>query len=318
MPTKDLILVIGMHRTGSSIITCGVQALGIDLGDNLMPPAENNNSKGFFEDLDLNAINEALLGEIGAKWHHLSWIDETALRTGEQFADLRTKAAILLTSKFENCQSFAFKDPRTAVFLPFWLQVCDQIAAEPHFIIGVRNPLECAQSLHNRDGFHLVRGVLLWAKHMIDAIRWTQDHHQLCVGYQQMLSSPETELQRIADWLDLSPDPGRPSAIDEYRDDFLDQRLRRHDSSAAELARSIMVPPFVAELYQQLVVLAATASDDREIEIDWQSLDCQLQRIRPLFDIAMLFERKNPPPFDFDGLLKMAKALQSSVQRDDR
>ena len=45
-----LILVTGHHRSGTSATAGSLQALGVELGDKLMPPARDN-PKGFFEDL---------------------------------------------------------------------------------------------------------------------------------------------------------------------------------------------------------------------------------------------------------------------------
>ncbi|MCW1935103.1 hypothetical protein OMD46_00125 [Pseudomonas sp. MDMC_285] len=44
-----IIVVLGMHRSGTSVVTRTLEALGISLGENLMPPAENNNEKGFLK-----------------------------------------------------------------------------------------------------------------------------------------------------------------------------------------------------------------------------------------------------------------------------
>lgn len=74
---KKLIVVLGMHRSGTSAITRGLQVLGVNLGDNLMPPVEGNNAKGFFEDLDLNALNVELLQTLRSDWDYLSPIEDS-------------------------------------------------------------------------------------------------------------------------------------------------------------------------------------------------------------------------------------------------
>ena len=61
-----LIVVLGMHRSGTSAITRGLQVMGVELGDRMMPPVEGNNSKGFWEDLDLYALNIEILNNIGS------------------------------------------------------------------------------------------------------------------------------------------------------------------------------------------------------------------------------------------------------------
>ena len=73
-----LILVLGMHRSGTSVTIRGVHALGADLGDNLMKPVADDNEKGFWEDLDFNRINERVLAKANSSWHYLYPLD-TAL-----------------------------------------------------------------------------------------------------------------------------------------------------------------------------------------------------------------------------------------------
>ena len=69
-----LVVVLGMHRSGTSAITRGLSALGVPLGNNLMPPMLNNNDKGFFEDLEINELNTELLTALNRDWDSLSRI----------------------------------------------------------------------------------------------------------------------------------------------------------------------------------------------------------------------------------------------------
>ncbi len=52
--TPTLIVVLGMHRSGTSVLTRAMETLGANLGSRLMPAAAGNNDKGFFEDIDVN------------------------------------------------------------------------------------------------------------------------------------------------------------------------------------------------------------------------------------------------------------------------
>ena len=107
---KSIVVVLGMHRSGTSAITRALQVLDIDLGERLMLPAENNNEKGFFEDIDVNAINIELLNELGKDWHTLSLIQADEL-LHEKYAGLRLRAAELLRSRLQNTDRFGLKDP---------------------------------------------------------------------------------------------------------------------------------------------------------------------------------------------------------------
>ena len=57
---QRLIVVLGMHRSGTSAITKSLELLGVGLGSELHP-AGFDNPKGFWEDRDCLEINERLL-----------------------------------------------------------------------------------------------------------------------------------------------------------------------------------------------------------------------------------------------------------------
>ncbi len=49
---NTIILVLGMHRSGTSAITRLLNILGADLGINLLPGAQTINEPGFWENLN--------------------------------------------------------------------------------------------------------------------------------------------------------------------------------------------------------------------------------------------------------------------------
>ena len=75
MSQQRVIVVLGMHRSGTSAIARGLKALGVELGNNLMPPVANNNEKGFWEDVEIHALNQAVLATLGCDWHSLRLIE---------------------------------------------------------------------------------------------------------------------------------------------------------------------------------------------------------------------------------------------------
>ena len=87
-----------MHRSGTSAITRGLSALGVPLGNNLMPPVLNNNNKGFFEDLEINEVNTELLAALNRDWHSLSRIPPESLQS-ETLEPLKLRAIELMRTK---------------------------------------------------------------------------------------------------------------------------------------------------------------------------------------------------------------------------
>src|SRR5260221_9287576 len=68
---NQLVVVVGMHRSGTSALARALPALGVELGNRLMPPIAGENDKGFWEDLDVNELNIEILRRLGAEWDSL-------------------------------------------------------------------------------------------------------------------------------------------------------------------------------------------------------------------------------------------------------
>jgi hypothetical protein len=69
---QKLIVVLGMHRSGTSALTRGLQVMGVSLGERLIPPIEGNNAKGFWEDIEINAFDNEMLAAIESAWFYLA------------------------------------------------------------------------------------------------------------------------------------------------------------------------------------------------------------------------------------------------------
>lgn len=70
---QEILLICGMHRSGTSLVTKCFEIFGYGLGDTLMEPNEDN-PKGFFEDLDVVQINDELLRANGSYWDAPSFL----------------------------------------------------------------------------------------------------------------------------------------------------------------------------------------------------------------------------------------------------
>ena len=119
-PNK-LIVVLGMHRSGTSVIARSLQVLGVGLGDNLQPTAADN-PKGYWEDLDIIQLNIEMLNFLKNDWHFLTPIqseDLDVLRRNGYFL----RALEIIRKKMAAAPVFGFKDPRVAKLLPFWKEI---------------------------------------------------------------------------------------------------------------------------------------------------------------------------------------------------
>ncbi|MDF3863362.1 rhamnan synthesis F family protein [Pseudomonas denitrificans (nom. rej.)] len=270
---RKVVIVLGMHRSGTSAITRGLLALNVDLGENLTPAVAGNNDKGFWEDREVVAINDQLLEQLDASWDSLALIDPSLA------PDLQDRAVQYLEEHFRRSPLLGLKDPRISRLLPFWQIVLQRVEAEVAYVICVRHPLSVAQSLAARDDFSLAKSLGLWHQHSLESLLQTGNTTRTVLSFENLMSDPEGQLMRLARQLDLQP-AGREQ-LDEYLHDFLSDHLQHshHLPDDPELARR--APRDLIELYQLLVELAAdrrTLDDidtQQRIEALQASLDAQ-------------------------------------------
>ncbi|WP_146166209.1 sulfotransferase family protein [Trinickia symbiotica] len=254
--TATLIVVLGMHRSGTSVIIRAMNTMGAELGDNLGNAVAGENDKGFFEDLDIVDINEGLLAAADAKWHTLAPIDFSRIDL-EKLNTLRAKAVSALRAKCCN-RIFALKDPRLSRLLPFWQPIFDQLGLRVAYVIAVRNPISVGRSLQKRDRFPLDRSYLLWLNHMVPALKATRDRLRVIVEYDKLIDSPRDELLRIAEHLGLEVDVDRAS---DFERDFLDKGLQHWRFEASDLEGIHSAPHEVRQLF---LALRSTSGSDGE------------------------------------------------------
>ena len=64
---SKLLLVLGMHRSGTSALTGVLQKLGAELGEELLAPTPDN-PKGYFENSRIVDVHESLLHGLARGW----------------------------------------------------------------------------------------------------------------------------------------------------------------------------------------------------------------------------------------------------------
>lgn len=253
MKNKRLIVVLGMHRSGTSAITRGLQAMGVSLGDALYGALKGVNEKGFWEDIHLNSLDVEMLGALGSDWHHLSPITEDdveILRSNGYFL----RAVDLLRQKTLAAPVFGIKDPRVAKLMPFWKEVFDFCHIDVSYVITMRHPISVAKSLVSRDGFDARKSYLLWLDHVIAGLVGSEKHKRVLVDYDRLMQSPEHELNRIADQLGLTVEPAQAL---HYANVFLDPELRHTVHRTQDLSLDAACPPLVRDIYMTLLDVAS-------------------------------------------------------------
>ena len=284
MNESKLIVVLGMHRSGTSAITRGLVAMGVGLGDNLMPPIAGVNDKGFWEDVDINALNIEMLRSLASDWDRFAPIraaDIEALRNKGYLSH----AVGLLRQKMQSSPVFGLKDPRISNLLPFWKEVFRHCGLEVGYVLALRNPLSVAKSLAKRDGFPEQKSHLLWLKHVVAGLLGSVGEQRILVDYDFLMASPNRELTRVASNFGLKIEPAR---LLEYNNEFLDASLRHAEFSPQDLAADDACPPAVKEIYAAMRDVAANhkSIDDAALRsrlMEWQR---ELDRMETMLVLA--------------------------------
>ena len=223
-----LVLVLGMHRSGTSTLARGLRVLGVAWGQKLLP-AHPGNPKGLFEDAGLYAFNKALLAQLGLTWRSPEAPDTAALRRLAAGPPGVT-ALSLLREKSAGQAIPGLKDPRMSRLLPFWRPVLAASGLRAHCCIALRHPESVAHSLWQRDRLDAEHSHALWLAYLLDALEGSTGLPRLLTDYGLLLHRPERQLQRLGHFLDLPLDPAELTL---FADDFLDKTLCHHSPAPA-------------------------------------------------------------------------------------
>lgn len=150
MTAKRLaVLVMGVHRSGTSALTSVLADLGLELG---FTPTERSkeNEEGFFEYPAFRNLNDDLLAAHGASWDVWSLLaDDIAADPDRIPAALRDRARSLIAG-IPGTGPFVLKDPRAMVTWPFWASLLAEARVDLRLVLIARDPAEVALSQVSR------------------------------------------------------------------------------------------------------------------------------------------------------------------------
>jgi hypothetical protein len=246
---KKLIVVLGMHRSGTSVLASSLRVMNVDLGSNLMPGIKGVNDKGFWEDMDIYHLNEQMLATLSNAWHYLLPISSSdVVKLNE--AGFREQALRVLGEKFTKIDTFGFKDPRLCKLLPFWKQIFSQLDLDVNYIIALRHPLSVAQSLEKRDGFPIYKSLFLWLDHTVSGLEQTKNEQRILVDYDLLMENPEESIYQIAQTFELAIELEK---FQEFKNKFLVSSLRHNIFSNKNLENDLKIPEIILEAYEELL-----------------------------------------------------------------
>lgn len=160
---RSLVLILGMHRSGTSCLAGALDLCGLHLGD--VRRTGRHNAKGYFERPDVVQINDRILGLSGGAWNDPPAVARVHPHLSQQIA--------VLAKDMTADRPGGLKDPRLLLVLDAWTTA----AAVPMRFVGTfRHPMAVAASLHARNGVRLEQGLALWLEYNSRLMDWHQAH----------------------------------------------------------------------------------------------------------------------------------------------
>jgi hypothetical protein len=221
------VLVLGAHRSGTSVTTGLLARLGFALPRTLIP-ADSWNAEGYFESSRLGMFHDRLLRAAGTSWDSYTRVNPEWLASDEA-RTLREECRELLRSEFGDVTRCVVKDPRICRFVPFWLQLLQEEGIQAKAVLVVRPPFDVARSLRARDGLRLALGALVWLRHVLDAEVATRSIPRTWAPYDDTLRDWRNAARRIG--ADLGEAWLEHAAADAPDDGLVNTNLHHHSGS---------------------------------------------------------------------------------------
>lgn len=149
--SSSTVLILGMHRSGTSYLAQLLQEMGVFIGDRLVGP-QRGNPRGHYEAEDFLAFHQRLIRQRRGEPRRA--FDEDLLvqePLSETFSVAEAAEANRLLDGLRRAGLHGWKEPRTCLFLPAWRR----LLPEARSVIVYRHPLEVHQSLLRRGHWDL-------------------------------------------------------------------------------------------------------------------------------------------------------------------
>src|SRR5579864_242270 len=192
---RHAILVLGMHRSGTSAVSGVVSGLGV-AAPKTLAPANAWNPRGYFESARIFGAHNELFAAVGSRWD--DWRQLDPQRLAAETERRRPNIRKLLIEEFGDEPFILLKDPRMCRFIPFTLSILAELEIGAIAILPVRNPLEVAASLKRRDGIALAKSILLWLRYVLDAEFYSRNLPRYFWQYEKFVVDWRYDMDRAA------------------------------------------------------------------------------------------------------------------------
>jgi hypothetical protein len=207
---RPIVLILGMHRSGTSLCSHILSALGVDMADEMGAGATN--AKGHWERCEIVESHDRILHLFNRDYYNdpqawtLGRFYDFALPVAwwadPRVVQIRREIVAFLEKRMGN-DYFGFKDPRTVRLMPVWHQILNELKLAPRVVLCLRNPIQVARSLNARDGLDPEIGEYRWLVHMVDFFRYASNLDFCTVEYEEWFNNPAANIEKLQKFLGL-------------------------------------------------------------------------------------------------------------------
>ena len=282
--SKVAVLVLGMHRSGTSALAGILHNLGC-VGPLNPVPGNQWNAEGFFESLPIYKLGDDILAAAGSKWN--DWLPlNPGWQDGPRFSEFRSRARDLVASEYGTGSLIYLKDPRICRLLPFWTEVLEGLGFRVLHVGIHRNPVDVAESLHTRDRLDRGLATLIWLRHVLDAEAASRGRPRIFTAYDSILHDWAGFAHKSEEAFGFVwPRQSQKAARDIQK--LLSPGLRHHNTDKA----AILDSPLASDIVKDTLRIFDTWARDGESAADHPRLDAiraQLDLCAPLFGDALI------------------------------
>lgn len=143
---KTAVFIVGTGRSGTSCVAGAMEIMGVELGQNLKP-ANIHNKEGYFENKEVNKLNNKLVKRLPAAWWNVERIEWDTI---SDFDELKDQVKTCLQNEFSSYEIFGVKDPKVSTLLPLYCTAAQKLGYTPKVIVELRNPTKIVSSFKSR------------------------------------------------------------------------------------------------------------------------------------------------------------------------
>ncbi len=260
--TAGVILVVGMHRSGTSLFSQMCARAGLHLGGPLLNGYFPDNEQGYWEHGGVVATQTRLLIDLGR-----GPMSKVPLPFNWQFwpeaATARRQLQEITQRETAGGRVWLVKDPRICRLLPLWQDLLLELGIPLKVVLCIRSPAEVAASLKHRQKLDERLACQLWTDHHRDILSAVPVPDAI-VAYDEVMARPVEILAAVFHRLGLAASPERiaqaalavtPGLRHHHDLDLLEAETERAFTEAAYLYEQLLNQSILRSPFPQTIDL---------------------------------------------------------------